>query len=600
MLPTSTEECGRDLQAGGGARRSRTAPPIRRISVRFPRTISNAGRFARRALPVLAALGVVASVHAGGSTLFHGARILTNDGRGTVVHALLVRDGRVAAVGELPELERRPDAAGAKKVDLGGGVAFPGLVDAHVDLAGMVFAANALDLSVARSYDELIVLVEAAAKQQPKKGTWILGAGWDTRGWSDPALPHHLLLSARTPDHPVFLVSRDGRAALVNQAALELARLAGPVQIDARSVMGRILEDAEGHATGILIDGAMQLVRDVLPPPDPGALQLGLRAAQEQLLARGITAVHDQGTSRETFAALKDLRARGLFLLRVACYLDGAAEFDGASLRALTTPPGNDALSIAGVRFRLDGTLDDRGAALVEPYADAPQERGGIYFAEDDLAKRLSVVIAERLQPSFEAQGDRANRLALDLLERVAAAQGDMRVLRPRLESALLVSTKDWPRVPALAVSVTQMPLATERMLGGSEGRLGPDRVRALCAWRLLAPEIGRPITGSGAPAEDPDPRRAFGLLLQPGTGPVAFDDGLMASPPTPDDVLVGATSGPAWAARQENHRGRLKPGFAADLTVFAADPRLPGQKALAGTDVRLVVIDGAIVWRAQ
>ena len=562
----------------------------------FPRTIHSARFLAGLAFAVLAGVA-----DAGSTKLFHNARIVTGDDRGSVVRGMLVRDGRVAALGEPSELERRADAQGAERIDLGGGIAFPGLQDGHVDLGALVFATRALDLSGARSLAEVIAIVEAEAKRQPKKGTWILGAGWNEGLWEDAHLPNHLLLSAHVPEHPVFLLRYDGRAALVNQAALELAGIAGPVQIDARKVAGRIVEDAEGHATGVLMDGAMEFVRGVMPPAPPAELEQGLLEVQERLLALGVSAVHDLGTRRELLLALRSLRARGELRLRVVCYLDGNAEFDPAAIQALVAGPSSDVLGVAGVRFLLDGTLELRGAALMDAYADAPGERGRLYFQDDEFARRLSAVVLLGLQPCLEAQGDRANRYALDLYERLKSAQDDVGPIRPRLESATLLSTKDWQRVFELGVSVSVQPLSLVDRRSVLEARIGRDRLHNAGAWNYLALDIGRPTLGSGAPARGFDPRGLFGFLATPiGSVAVAVDDGFLVTEPKPEDALSAYCSGPAWASRQENTRGVLKLGHAADLSVFAADPRQPGEKAFAGTAAKLVVIDGVVVWRQR
>ncbi|MBK7877314.1 MAG: amidohydrolase [Planctomycetes bacterium] len=544
---------------------------------------------------------------AGSSTLFHNARIVTNDGRGTVAKALLVRDGRVAAFGELADLEKRPDAAGAQRFDLGGGVALPGLQDGHVDLGALAYAARALDLTSARTYSEVIDLVQARAKTA-KDGEWILGYGWDEQGWDERVLPHHLLLSARVGRNPVFLLRRAGRAALVNQFGLEKAGIAGPVQLTPRAAGGRILEDAEGRPTGVLLDGAVELVRKVLSPVEPSELAAALLRVQDDFLARGWTAVHDHGTRRGMLAALRELAQRGELKLRVVSYLDGNLEWDAAALAGLVSSssagaPGapQEGLVVSGVRFGLDGALASHGAALLDSYADAKDEKGLLVLTEDELAQRVSAVVNLGLQPVFEAEGDRANRLALDLLERVAAAQGDLRDVRPRLESALVLSTKDWPRVPALGVVASLQPVAVQERLALYAERLGPARMRSLCTWRALAPELGRMVFGSGAPRVDADPIAAFATLLDPKLPPgVSGDDALTIATPSADDALTGFTSGPAWAARQENRRGRLKPGFSADLSVFSSDPRAPAGSAAKAPLPRLVIVNGAVVWRAK
>jgi predicted amidohydrolase YtcJ len=547
---------------------------------------------------VLALGALPASASAGGATLYHNARVITMDGRGGPAKALFVRSGRVAAVGDVDDLERRPDAVGAARVDLGGATVVPGLQDGHVDLGAMAEALLGVDLSGAHSFEDVIALVETHAKKLPE-GTWITGIGWDEKRWTARALPHHLLLSARVPRHPVFLLRRGGRAALVNQAALERADLAGLVQVSDRTVGGRIQENAEGLPTGILFDGACELVRKHVPPYGDEVLANALLRVQETLLARGWTAVHDMGTRAPTLAALRALQSRGRLALRVACYLDGNGEYSGldALADAVAGSVPGDTLTVAGVRICIDGDLDVGGAALLEPYHHTKDERGMLLLSEDELSLRLSRLVQQNLQPALEAQGDRANRLAIDLLERVSAVQGGLRTLRPRIETALLVSTRDWERVPALSIATSLQPMATVASLEDWSTLLGTKRVRSLCAWLELGPKIGKTVFGSRAPAFPSDPLAGFAALSGPTIGALGGADGETAPvAPRPEEVLACYTTGAAWACRQENRRGKLKAGYAADFTVFAGDPLVPGSSSA----VRLVVVDGEVVWRPR
>jgi predicted amidohydrolase YtcJ len=309
--------------------------------------------------------------------------------------------------------------------------------------------------------------------------------------------------------------------------------------------------------------------------------------------------VHDMGTRAATLEALRALQSRGRLALRVACYLDGNGEFAGldALAGAVAGAVPGDTLTVAGVRLRIDGDLDLGEAALLEPYHHTKDDRGVLLLSEDELSLRLSRLLQQNLQPALEAQGDRGNRLAIDLLERVSAVQGGLRTLRPRLETALLVSTRDWERVPALSIAASLQPMATVASLEDWEERLGMKRVRSLCAWLELGPKIGKTVFGSQAPAFPSDPLAGFAALSGPTLGTLGGGDGEHAQvAPKPEEVLACYTTGAAWACRQENRRGKLKAGFAADFTVFAGDPLAPGSSSA----VRLVVVDGEPVWRSR
>jgi predicted amidohydrolase YtcJ len=535
------------------------------------------------------------------SVLYHHGRIVLNDGRGTIASALLVQDGRVAAVGRLEDVEKLDPAHTAQRIDLGGATALPGLQDAHGHLAALGESLESLDLTHVASYEELIQRVSQEAQRLPE-GTWIVARGWDESTWPSTALPHHILLSAQVPKHPVFLERRDGHAALVNHAALVLAKLDGVFDAEPKVQGGRVVLDEEHRASGILLEAGMDLVRQLIPPPDAKVRQRRLLAAQQHLLARGLTAVHDMGTDPADLQILKELRASHSLRLRVVAYVDGDGVLDDKALKDLpVTADEGDWLSAPGVYMRADGGLSTHCAALIEEYKDAHGERGMLRHTEKDLVARVALVARHQLQPAVESVGDRATRLVLDTYDTLMVAVPGFRDLRPRIECAQVVSTKDWPRFPALGVVPSMQPIrtASERTWLGE--RLGERRLRGASFWRELAPALGRLAFGSDCPAQPADPLRgilAAGTPVDEGEEP--SDERMPPQRLDFDGALQGFTTGAAYAALQDDRRGRLEVGFAADMSVFAVDRPGPAAAQWTGARVDLVVINGEVVYRAR
>jgi predicted amidohydrolase YtcJ len=437
--------------------------------------------------------------------LFRGGKILLNDGKGTSADALLAVDGRVVAVGKLQDLEKRPEAASAARVDLAGAVAVPGLQDAHGHVVAFGNSLVDVDLRACKTYDEVVAKVVERASQT-KEGVWIQGRGWDQNLWPEKEFPTHAKLSEKTPKNPVFLTRVDGHAAIANQAALAAARLDGPMDREPRVVGGRVLV-AGGHATGVLVDEAMDLVKKVMPVADPQTIQTRILAAQAKLLAFGLTCVHDMGTTRAELDALKDLRARGRLKLRIVSYLAGTDGLDEKMLSDLPLPPDpQDLLSCSGVKLIADGALGSRGAALLAPYSDAPNESGHMILDEKALSSRIATCWTHRLQPAIHAIGDRANRIVLDVYETLETVYPEAKDLRPRIEHAQVVSLKDWPRFPKLGVIPSMQPVHAISDMPWAVARIGKERVRGAYAWRALAPELRLLAFGSDFPVESPDP----------------------------------------------------------------------------------------------
>jgi hypothetical protein len=523
------------------------------------------------------------------------------------VEALLVRDGRVLALGSEAEIEAEAADLVARargfhfdvtprRIDLRGGTAVPGLVDAHGHIESFGEALESVDLAGCASLAEVVERVAARAAETPE-GCWILGRGWDQTLWPGQAFPEHGPLSARVPEHPVFLERVDGHAALVNARALELAGLLAP-EAAARPVEGgRVVVDAAGRATGVLVDAATLLVASRIPPPDRATRCRRILRAQEALLAAGLVGVHDMGTPPETLEVLRALERAGELRLRVACYLwaNGGLEAFGR-VRVEDDPALR--LRVVGAKLMLDGALGSRGAALLEPYADAPGEAGLPQMSAEAFAARLEAVVSAGLQPATHAIGDRANRMVLDAYERAAAANRAFARLRPRVEHAQVVAPADWPRFEALGVIPSMQPSHATSDMRWAEARLGTARVAGAYAWQRLPGPHAPLALGSDFPVESPSP-----LLGLYAARTRSDREGRPEGGWLPDQrldavrALAGFTRGAAYAAREEELRGSLAPGHAADLTVLSLDPLASPPEALLGARVLATLVDGELAF---
>lgn len=536
-----------------------------------------------------------------GATLFHGGTIYLGAPEWRSVPALLVRGGRVVAAGDPERLARMARADSLERVDLAGGVAFPGFQDAHGHWSGLGAALEHVDLRGAASYAEVVRRVAERAATLPA-GAWIEGRGWDQNLWEEQRFPHHALLSAAVPDHPVFLERVDGHAALINLRALELAGLDAQ-GLDPRPVPGgQHVVDADGRSTGVLIDAAMGLV--AVPPADEAALERRILRAQEALLAVGLTAVHDMGVSTGEARLFRRLADEGRLDLRGVLYLSGGEGVSEAmaDLRSSGAERETEDLAVVGVKLYADGALGSRGALLLEDYADDPGHRGLAVTEPEELARRIADCARLGLQPAVHAIGDAANRSVLDAFERELARDPGFRELRPRLEHAQVVAPSDWPRFAALGVVPSMQPVHCTSDMPWAPERLGSERVHGAYAWRRLAPEPAALAFGSDFPVEDPDPliglHAAVTRQTPAGEPPGGFPDADQRLGVR--EALEAFTLGAARAARQEASRGRLAMGYFADLSVLDRDPLAGGAADLLRARVRMTVVSGRVVHRAD
>jgi predicted amidohydrolase YtcJ len=436
--------------------------------------------------------------------------------------------------------------------------------------------------------------VAAAAARQPEG--WLLGRGWDQNLWPGGDWPTRALLDRVAPDRPVMLRRVDGHAAWVNGEAL---RLAG---IDADTPDpegGHIHRDPlSGEATGVLVDNAADLVRDIIPPPGPAETERRIRLAAAHCLSRGLTAVHDMGARWDRIQLYRRLAETGALGLRVVCFLDDDPPTLAAGLAA--GPQQTDDLSFVcrGVKLYADGALGSRGAWLLAPYSDAPARRGLQVTPRAHLEEVCRRAAAAGFQVATHAIGDAANRLVLDVYAGALGAETAGR--RWRIEHAQILDVADLPRFARLGVIASMQPVHCTSDMDWAPQRLGEDRLDGAYAWRSLA-DTGTVLSfGSDAPVEPVDPlpglHAACTRTHADGTPVGGWRPQQCLSP---REALRGFTLGPAYAAFLDQHLGVIAPGRLADLTVLSGDPLRTPPAALLDLRAEATVVQGRILWSA-
>jgi hypothetical protein len=530
--------------------------------------------------------------------LLTNGRIYTLDARDSVVDSLVIRDGRVAFAGRRGDITSR---AGEPIVDLGGQAVLPGLVDAHAHLMLLARARLSLDLSGARSEEAIARLVGAAAERSAE-GEWLTGRGWDQTRWPEERFPARASLDRVAPRHPVALTRVDGHAVWANSAALEVA---GIDRHRADPAGGRIVRDADGEPTGLLIDTAQDLVRSVQPAPSSERFEGAVREAIAHCVSRGLTGVHEMGVDLDTVAAYRRLVDRAQFPIRNYAAVSGRKAWAHYRERGVEAV-GDGRLVVAAVKLWLDGALGSRGAALHAPYCDDPANRGLLLMPVEELEGRVRAATARGFQVCVHAIGDRANTLVLDALEAVirgrpSAAGGRLAAIpgsdpRHRVEHAQILAAADIPRFRALGVLPSMQPTHCTSDMPWADARLGAERIPGAYAWRSLLRTGTLIAGGSDFPVELPNPFHGIhaAVTRRPRAGP---DPGWQ-----PDERMTRAeavrafTAWNAYAAHQEADLGTLEPGKQADLVVCSADVFTCPEQEIAAIEPVLSMVAGDIV----
>lgn len=529
---------------------------------------------------------------------FNGYTLAGEPGNGAVLNqfnAMLVVDGKVAAVGPLAaiteNLEQQPDS----KVDLQGKTVLPGIIDAHGHMLGLGENLMQVDLRTASSEEDAVTRVQEFAITET--GPWVIGRGWNQENWQNREFPSARSLDEFIADRPVWLTRVDGHAGWANSKALELAG------ITAETVSpegGEIIRDASGQPTGVLIDNAMALVESKMPAKNADYYRRALVAAFDHLVSEGITGVHDAGIDATNLAVYQQLAEEGKMPVRVYAMLSASEPSLPELLAAGPIRTADDSLTVASVKIYTDGALGSRGAALIEPYSDAPNTRGLLVTQPDDIEQLFNLIIPHGFQINIHAIGDRANRIALDKFAHAYETIGG-RNLRHRIEHSQVVHPDDIPRFKELNVIASMQPTHATSDKNMAEDRLGKERMQGAYAWQTFLEQGTIVAAGSDFPVELSNP--FFGVHAavtrqdrdnQPQGGWYAHEA------MTREQALRAFTLDAAYASGQEQQLGSLEPGKWADFIVLDQDPFDVASDKLWRADVLATYVAGEAVFTQE
>ena len=530
--------------------------------------------------------------------ILHNARVYTVDARNSVAGAVAIVDDRISRVGNDADVLALKSAA-TRVLDMRGATIVPGLHDAHGHVVGLGAALQDVDLRGTSSYEEVVGRVRRRlAGARP--GEWIVGRGWDQNDWAATAFPTHDLLSAATPDNPVYLTRVDGHAGLANRKAMDAAGLTSSTTDPPG---GRILRAAGGQPTGVLVDGAQALITSIVPGVSREQLEDRIRLADVELRRVGITTVHDAGADSDTVDAYKRLIQAGSIKTRLYVMLRGSlAELTPFFARGPLTDFANHRLAVRAVKVYADGALGSRGAALLEPYADEPETSGLLTTPPDEVYAQTAAAAKAGFQVGIHAIGDRANREAMDIFERVEREVPGARALRMRIEHAQILDSAEIPRFATLGVIASMQPAHATSDMPWAATRIGHARVEeGAYVWRKLLDAGAVIASGSDFPVEDANPLLGFYAAVtrqDPAGRPAGGWMPLQRM--TRDEALASFTRQAAFAAHAETLTGSIEPGKLADLSVLSRDiMRIPPREILT-TMVNMTIVGGEIVYQRR
>ncbi|WP_336963590.1 amidohydrolase [Sphingobium aquiterrae] len=513
------------------------------------------------------------------------------DTQGRIVNfdALLIDDnGKVEKL--LKGKEKRPEKL-SFRLDGKGRTLIPGLIDGHGHVMGLGLALITLDLSDTHSLAEAQAKIRDYAQANPGR-KWIIGKGWNQELWGLGRFPTAAELDTAVADTPVWLERVDGHAGWANTAAL---RVAG-IDATSKAPPGGRIEMTGGKPSGVFIDAAQALMTRVVPAPAPKDLDLALSKAQEALLATGITAIADMGTSLPDWQAFRRAGDRGALRVRIMSYAIGIDNMVAIAGPEPTPWLYDDRLRMGGLKLLLDGALGSRGAWLKADYSDAPGQRGLSMIGPTQLRNQMSRAAMDGFQVAVHAIGDAANAEILDAIDEMADTyKGDRRW---RVEHAQIVDPADLPRFARYGTIASMQPVHESSDWRMATARMGETRLQGAYAWRTMLDNKVPLAFGSDVPVESPNPFVGIAVAMTREDAKGEPFGGWMPQQRLRfEEAFAAFTRGAAYAGFAEDRFGTLAPGEQADFLIIDRDISLSSPTDIRATRVLETWVGGKRVY---
>lgn len=519
--------------------------------------------------------------------MFINGLIRTMDPDKPVDQAVAVKDGRFLAVGSTAEVLALKDGSGTDVVDLNGGTVLPGFIDGHAHLFWFGQSLAQIDLADCWSIGEMRRRLKDRAAQV-SAGDWILGFGWHQERFQEKRDPSRLDIDDISPLNPVYFVRSCTHTALANSFAL---RAAGIDRRTADPPGGMVMRAADGEPSGLIHENAMKIVAGLIPEPTAAQKSEMLRSAMNEMAKYGITSVHSIDYDRaDTF-----LRMASGGDMPVRVYMDEPMSSE-EEISSITrrTGDGDDWLRTGAVKFWADGAFGPHTAALREPYADDPGNRGLLVY-EPAVLKRLAVAATRAgRQIRIHALGDRAMDVALNAIEEAVKVGAQ----RPRIAHCGIVEPEMVARMKRLGVAPDLQAICVPYDAGWMPGRVGPERSGKTYPIKSLL-DAGLTCSASAdAPVYPIDPMAGIHAAVTRAGLDGQFPDGWNPEERVSVEEAVRIyTTGGAYAEFSEKRKGIIRVGYLADMAILSSDIFDIEPAAIPLARVIMTVVGGDIKW---
>jgi predicted amidohydrolase YtcJ len=519
-------------------------------------------------------------------------RVWTGDSTRPWAEGVAAVADTIVAVGDSATLAKLI-GSGTRVIRNGKAMVVPGFMDGHLHFTDGGFRLASVDLRPANSPEEFIGrLKDFALERQP--GEWILGGDWDHERWPGAPLPKREWIDSVTPNNPVFVNRLDGHMGLANTAALRAAKITRATKDIPGGVIVR--HPQTGEPTGILKDEAMGPVQRAIPPPTGEQRDAALRRALAFAASKGVTAFAHVSVAPADLGTYLRAKQAGAMTARAALYFPLETWHTVADTVA-KLGRGDNQVWIGGVKGYVDGSLGSTTALFYAPYNDDPKTSGILITPEDSLRAWIGAADSAGLQVAVHAIGERANGLILSIYDSVGRAHGS-RDRRFRIEHAQHLRRQDIIRLAQSGVIASMQPYHAIDDGRWAQKRIGPERIKTTYAFRSLIDDRAHLAFGSDWTVAPIDPILGIYAAVTRRTLDDKNPKGWIPDQKiTVEEALRAYTAGNAYGVFAEGTRGKLAPGYLADIVVLDQDLTAIPPEAIERASVRATVVGGKVVF---
>jgi len=546
----------------------------------------------------LAAFSVTAMIRAQDVDLvLANGNIYTEHDKQPKAEAIAVKGDRIVFVGSNEDAKK---FHAAKVIDLRRHTLVPGLTDSHCHIFGIGEREMRLNLEGTNTLGDFLNKVKARVAQT-SIGKWITGRGWIETFWKPSKFPTRQDLDKIAPDNPVFFTRADGHASVANSAALRIAK----IDRNTPDPFGGQILKSSGEPNGMLLDNAQELVSRNIPKPTEAEREEALLRGINREIGLGWCEIQNAGSDSEDIDLLRKDFEAGKIKIRFINAVYGPGKDAQNFLReGATINTFDHHFTQRTIKVIFDGALGSRGAALLKPYADAPDTSGYLTEKPEELKPMFEEALRSGIQVETHAIGDRANRLILDLYEQAFKAvppnARKIREPRWRVEHAQILDPVDIPRFAKLGVIPSMQPSHAISDLFFALSRLGIDRLAAAYAWQSFLKSGSIICGGSDAPVERGEPMIEFyAAVARKSIRGESAEGWHPEQAVSRKQALKMFTIWPAYGVFEENDKGSIEVGKLADFTVLSQDIlKIPEPEILKSRCV-MTMIGGEVVFES-